>query len=504
VHAAVLALACVTACLTAGQAAPSAAPAAREAPAGPDVAELDTLCQEALKHWQVPGLSVAIVHQGRAVVVKGFGVKDVTGKAEVASDTRFPLASCTKAFTSLGLAMLVDEQKLDWDDPVRKHLPWFKLADPLADANVTIRDLLCHRTGLGRHDWLWYHTPDSLEDRVRKLALLEPAHSFRSRFEYQPIAFGAAGLALERAAGTSWARFMQERVFTPLDLRASTAVFPTDHADLVASPHRKGPKGVLRIERYPLDIPDPAGSMHASAADLARFLQLHLNSGTWKGRRLVSRESLVELHRPQMLIRREGYAAAINPETRVLSYGLGWVVQDYRGQWLSMHGGVVEGFRAHLTLVPEAGLGIALLNNLDRTMMNLALSNTLVDRFCGLPPRDWHGYFSSVQAEDERLEREHLAEQLAKRKKDTKPSRPLEDYAGDYVNPAYGTCEVRLADGRLTWRWRHLRVPLEHFHFDTFSVRPEPTLYTAIEFEVGPNGVKSLKIFEQTFGRKAP
>jgi len=492
VHAAVLALAC----LTAGQAAP--------VPTAPTRPELDALCQDALKHWRVPGLSVAIVHQGRAVLVKGFGVKDVTTNAEVTGDTRFPLASCTKAFTSLGLAMLVDDGKLDWDDPVRKHLSWFKLADPLADAEATLRDLLCHRTGLGRHDWLWYRTPDNFEARVRKLAVLKPAYSFRSRFEYQPIAFGAAGLALEQAAGQSWPRFMQERIFTPLELRATTAVFPKDHAGQVASPHRQGPKGVQRIERYPLDVPDPAGSMHASAADLARFLQMQLDGGVWKGRRLVSRQNLAEMHRPQMLIRREGYAAAINPETRVLSYGLGWVVQDYRGQWLSMHGGVVEGFRAHFTLVPEAGLGIALLNNLDRTMMNLALSNLLVDHFCGLPPRDWHGYFLSVQAEDERLESEHLAEQLAKRQKDTKPSRPLAEYAGAYVNPAYGSCEVRLMGGRLTWRWRHFHVPLEHFHFDTFSARQEPTLHTAIEFEVDEDGVKSLKVFEQTFQRKTP
>jgi CubicO group peptidase (beta-lactamase class C family) len=471
----------------------------------PTAPQLDVLVKDTLTTWKVPGVAVAVVQNDRVLYVKGFGVRDLDAQAPVTPDTVFPLASCTKPLTTLALAMLVDEGTLSWDDPVRKHVPWFKLADPLADANVTLRDLLAHRTGIGRHDWLWYRSRDSLEGRVRKLAFLEPSHSFRSTFEYQPIAFGAAGLALEKAAKMSWAEFLEERLLRPLDMKSASAIFPKERADEVAAPHRKGAKGVEAIARYPLDEPDPAGSAHASARDLAAFLRLQLREGVWQGKRLVSPETFFELHRPQMLIRREGFAQAINPHTRVLSYGLGWIVQDYRGVWLSMHGGAIEGFRAHLTLVPEARLGIAVLSNLDRSLMNLALSNLLVDRYCGFESKDWNGWFRAIEANDERRDREELAANLAKRHKGTKPSLPLAAYAGDFVDRAYGTCAVRLDEGKLTWRWGSLQAALEHFHFDTFVARPEGGLQAAVVFQLDSAGeVESLKVLERTFTRRKP
>jgi CubicO group peptidase (beta-lactamase class C family) len=473
----------------------------------PTVQQIDALVKETMSQWGVPGLAVAIVHQDRLVYLKGFGVKNVNDKAPVTADTIFPLGSCSKSFTTLGLAMLVDEKRLHWDDPVRKHLPWFKLADPLADANVTVRDLITHRTGLGRHEWLWYRSPENLEARVRKLAFLQPSHSFRSAFEYQTIAVGAAGLVLERAAGTPWQDFMQERIFKPLEMPATSAVFLKERAAVAAMPHRMNSVPVV-IERYPQEEPDPAGSVHSTARDLAKYLRLQLDQGlldqgALQGKRLVSAPVFAELHRPHMLIRRENFAAVLNPDTHVLCYGLGWVLQDYRGQWLIMHGGAIDGFRAHLTLVPEAGLGIALLNNLDRTMMNVALSNNLVDRFCGLPDKDWNGYFKLVQEHDERSERNHVAQMLSKRRAGTKPSLALPAYTGEYVDPAYGTCEVKLEDGKLMWRWSSFRGPLEHFHFDTFVTRAGPTEYVSVVFQLNSVGeVESLKMLERTFVKR--
>jgi hypothetical protein len=168
-----------------------------------------------------------------------------------------------------------------------------------------------------------------------------------------------------------------------------------------------------------------------------------------------------------------------------------------------MHGGAIDGFRAHLTLVPEARLGIALLNNLDRTLMNVALSNHLVDRFCGLPEKDWNGYFRAVQEEDERSDRAQVASMLAKRRPGTKPSLPLADYAGDYVDRAYGTCQVRLEEGKLMWSWSSFRGPLEHFHFDTFVTRDGPTAYASLVFQLNSAGeVESLRVLERTFVRR--
>ncbi len=451
----------------------------------------------------MPGVAVAIVQDDRLVYLKGFGVKEQGKSAAVTQDTVFPLASCSKALTATALAMLVDEGKLGWDDPVRKHLPWFKLADPCADSQVTLRDLLTHRTGLGKHEALWFRTPLTMEERARRLGLLESTYSFRSTFEYQAIAYGTAGLVGGSASGSTWSELMEKRLFAPLDMKTASAVFPgADKADC-ASPHKRGPKGIRVVERYPLDLPDPAGSIHASARDLSKFLRLQLSGGVWQKHRLVSDENLYETHAPQIVIPPEPFARAINPFSHVLTYTLGWIAQDYRGQWILIHGGTVDGFRAQLTLVPDAHLGIALLNNLDRTWMNFALSNTLVDRFCQLPFKNWNQYVHNVVKENERLTQAKLQELLDSRKPNTKPSLPLEQYAGAYFDPAYGTCQVSVQDDKLHWKWNKVASRLEHFHFDTFLATEEPVDNLVLRFEIDASGkVEALHTVERTFRRK--
>jgi CubicO group peptidase (beta-lactamase class C family) len=465
--------------------------------------QIDVIVKEALAHWSVPGAAIAIVHEGRLVYLKGFGVKELGKTEPVTQDTVFPLASCSKALTVTALAMLADDGKLDWDDPVRKHLPWFKLADPFADANVTLRDLLTHRTGLGKHEPLWYRSPLTMEERVRRLRFLEPSHSFRSTFEYQVLAYGAAGLAAGQAAHSTWQELLQERLLVPLDMKTASAVFPGAGKADCASPHKQTAQGVAPAPRYPLEHPDPAGSIHASARDLSKFLRLQLSSGLWQGRRLVSEDNLHETHTPQMVIRHEALSRAMNPHTNTLAYTLGWIAQDYRGRWMLMHGGTVDGFRAQLTLVPDAQLGIALLNNLDRTWMNFALSNILVDRYCQLPAKDWNSYIQEVAKQDERHKQSRVQDVIARRKPNTKPALPLEAYAGAYVDPAYGTCRVRVDNQQLHWAWGGVRSRLDHFHFDTFLAIEEPVATLALTFHLGAQGeVESLRVMERTFRRQ--
>jgi CubicO group peptidase (beta-lactamase class C family) len=223
--------------------------------------------REALQSWQVPGAALAIVHQDRPIYLKGFGVRALGKKEPVTPDTVFPLASCTKPFTSLALAMLVDEGKVHWDDPVRKHVPFFRLADPLADAQVTLRDLLTHRTGLSGHDLLWYRSPWTLEERIRKVGLLQPAESFRTAFQYQSILYGTAGYAAAQASGDSWQALVQRRIFDSLGMKSATcstkeALTSADHA----SPHRRSKDGKREmIPWYRITEPDPAGSINAWA-----------------------------------------------------------------------------------------------------------------------------------------------------------------------------------------------------------------------------------------------
>lgn len=465
---------------------------------------IDALMKQSLKSWGVPGAALGIVKDDRVIYLKGFGVREKGKPAVVTVDTVFPIASCTKSFTALAVAMLADEGKMDWDDPVRKHLDWFRLSDPLADANVTLRDLIAHRSGVDAHDFLWYRAPWGLEERIRKLGKLPLGRSFRSGFQYQAILAGAVGLAAGKASGGTWQDFVRQRILTPLEMKSTslTATEAKKFSDR-ASPHRHDRKGRLEVlPWYEITEPDPAGSINSTARDLLGFIRLQLGDGVWQGKRLVSAEGLRELHTPQVLLRREGFAKAMNPETHFMSYGMGWVVQDYRGKPLLMHGGAIDGFRVHFTLVPEARLGFVLLNNLHETQMNLAVSNSLVDLFLGLPAKDWNAYFLDVQKADQDEQKAHAVMLRKHQQRGTRPSRALGSYAGAYEDVAYGRARVTHENGGLVVRWSRFRWPLEHFHYDTFLGNDDVLIDTPIVFALGPDGeVATLRMLGRDFAR---
>jgi CubicO group peptidase (beta-lactamase class C family) len=455
-----------------------------------DSTAVDALVREALKSWHVPGVAVAIVRDNEVVYLKGHGVRDVTTKEPVTPDTLFSIASCTKAFTTTAMAILVDEGKMAWDDPVRKHVPFFHLSDPLADKEIVLRDLVCHRTGLRGHDMLWFHSPWTQEEQIRKLALLPLDKPFRSAFQYQSTMFVAAGFAVGNAAQTPWAEFVQKRLLDPLEMTATrcTTTAAAKSSDR-ASPHRLNRDGKPEvINLYVMETPDPAGSIQSSARDLAKWVRFHLGDGTIGDKRIVSRKNLMETHTPQMAMRLEGLERDLHPDTTQMSYGMAWVIQDYRGQQLVSHGGAIEGFRTHLTLVPKAKFGIVLVNNLHNTRMNQALSNSLVDLLLGLPKKDWNGLYADLLKKEREIAEDRLREMLAERHKNTKPSRALTAYAGEYEHPAYGTVRLAVERGALQWKWNSFHGPLEHFHYDTFVLPNESLGSPQIVFTLAADG----------------
>lgn len=474
-----------------------------------NAAVIDALVENALKAWHVPGVAVAIVRNDEVVYLKGFGVKEAGKDDPVTPDTLFPIASCTKAFTTAAMAMLVDDDKMDWDDPVRQHVPSFRLADPLANEEVTLRDLVCHRTGLGGNDFLWYRSPWSREEVIRRIGLVKPKHSFRTTFEYQSTMFTTAGAAVESASGMKWEEFVQQRILEPLGMKNVAFTTTAARQAEYASPHRRDHDGKVQvIPWYVIDRPEPAGSIHASARDLSRWVRFHLADGAFEGNQLVSAENLGETHQPQMIVPLVGSARAMNPDTTQMSYGMAWVIQDHREQLLVSHAGAIDGFRAHLTLLPRARIGIVLLNNLERTQMNLALSNALIDELLDLPRRDWNAFVrAQVQKSEAAAREKHLAWQ-SRRQLGTRPSRELAAYAGSYEHPAYGTAKISVDDGRLMWRWNSFASPLEHYHFDTFVLNHEVLGFPEIGFTLDAAGnVATLKVstpLEVEFTRVAP
>jgi CubicO group peptidase (beta-lactamase class C family) len=465
----------------------------------PDAAAIDHLCEAAVKNWRVPGLTVGIVRNDEVVYLKGFGVKRLGSPEPVTPDTLFALASCTKAFTTAAMATLVDEGKLAWDDPVRKHVDYFHLSDPLADANVTLRDLVTHRTGLGSNDLLWYRAPWERREIIRRIGLVKPKYSFRSTFQYQSTMFSVAGCAVESASGVKWEEFVQRRILVPLGMTGTNfttraAQSAADHA----TPHRHNAQGKIEtIPWYPMTHPDPAGSINSCARDLCRWLRFQLGHGTFQGQKLVSPEALDETQAPQIVIPLKGAAREMNPLSHFMSYAMAWVVQDYRGHVQISHAGAIDGFRAHVTFLPADGVGIVLLNNLHNSEMNLALGNSIIDHLLGFPAKDWSACIGVAVEKREAAAREKREAREAGRHYGTHPSRELSAYAGDYENAAYGTAHVTAEDRGLRWKWGTFAGALEHFHYDTFTLANDLLGRPEVLFALDANGdVATMKVLD--------
>jgi len=471
--------------------------------ADPDAAAVDRVMADALKAWEVPGAALVVVRGDEVVVLKGYGRRHADRPDAVTPDTLFPIASCTKAFTSTLLAMLADDGKLGWDDPVRDHLPGFKLSDPHADAMVTLRDLLAHRTGVTGHDLLWYHSPRSVDDVLNRVEKLPLSYPFRGGFDYSSIMYMAAGRAAAHRAGQPWEKLMTQRITGPLGMagvRLTTTDIPPT-ADR-ATGHRRTRGGKIEVVPvYEMPEPNPSGSVHATARDLGAWLRFHLAGGVFAGKRLVSEKNLAETKLPQTIIRLEGNAKAMNPDTTQLSYGMGWVVSDHRGKRVVAHGGMIDGFRTQITLLPDEKLGIAVVNNLHETRMNQAVTNTLIDSYCGLPPRDWNAFFLKIVADTEAARRAALAARDAARDPATKPSLAADGYAGTYADPVYGPARVTAADGKLVLEWGTFHCPLAHYHEDVFRVTEGYFEDKLVEFAPAGKGATALRFAGIVFKR---
>lgn len=471
--------------------------------APPEPERIDKLVNDAMRAWNVPGVALVIVSPDNVIHIKGYGVRQINGKP-VTPDTIFPLASCSKAFTTTLISALADDRKLKWDDPVSKYLPKFHLSDPHADAMVSLRDLASHRTGVGSHDMLWYHAPWSQDELIRRVGKLPLIRPFRTEMQYQTIMYIAAGQAAAAAGGKPWDELLQERLLQPLGMKdvALTTTAAEKHADR-ATGHRIKDGKFVTVPLYKQPEPNSAGSVHATARDLAPWLQLHLSGGMHNGERIVSEANLRETHTPQIVVRMREATRAFNPETQQISYGLGWVIQDYRGKLLVMHAGLIDGFRAHLTLLPKDGYAFAILANRDATSMNLALSNSLTDFLLGLPKKDWNKYLLDVEA-DEEAEAKRRVRQEELDRRGLSPSLALEEFAGEYVDEAYGTATVKLEKGRLEWSWSSWKIPLEHFDGDRFRLKAEerPLKNAIVQFVVTDGKVSELRIPGVIFKRK--
>jgi CubicO group peptidase (beta-lactamase class C family) len=445
--------------------------------------DVDPVVERARQAFEVPGIAVAVVKDGRVVLAKGYGVRKLGESAPVTPRTLFRIASNTKSFTAALLAMLVDEGKLRWDDRVIDHMPAFQMYDPYVTREMTVRDLLTHRSGLGlgAGDLLFWPATDFTRDEiVRRIRFLKPATSFRSAYAYDNLLYLVAGQMIPLINGKSWDNFVKERIFTPLGMthtNASTRELLA--ASDIAAPHARADGKLVALEQTDHDNNAPAGSINASAEDMAKWVVVQLDRGRMAdGNRLFSEAQSKEMWRAQTILPIEEppsgaspALAAIQPQFR--AYGLGWMLQDYRGHKIVYHTGTLAGLVSRVVMVPDRRLGVVVLTNQEETGAHAAIANSVLDRYLGATPVDWVTAFHEL-AKIEKAGGDAAVRAAGGKRKAGAPSLPLAAYAGTYRDAWYGDVAIEESGGKLTIRFTHtkqLTGDLEHWQHDTFVAR---------------------------------
>jgi len=474
---------------------------AQTRPASDPIHDLDSYTAKAVADWKVPGLAIAVVKDGRIVFAKGYGVRELGKPAPVDTQTLFAIGSTTKAMTAASIGMLVDDGKLKWDDRVTKILPAFQLADPYVTRELTVRDVLTHRAGLGNADVLWYRTDNSADEVVRRVRFADPAYSLRSSFIYQNIMYAVAGQVVAAESGMPWERFVRTRLFAPIGM--PNAVPLGDSArrrSNVASPHYRFGDTIRVVGNASVDAVASAGAVWASVADMARWMRFILDSGRVDGRRLLKPETFAELLKPQTMVTpAEFYPTARLTKPHWTTYALGWFQEDYSGRMVDFHTGSIDGMVAIVGLIPDERLGVYVLANLDHAEVRHALMYRVFDAYFGNPPRDWSGdllkLYGGLGAAGDSARRRTEARRIP----NTHPSLSLDQYAGTYADSLVGDVVVSLENGTLRLRASSTHAgTLEHWEYDTFRLRWdnswEGTQFTT--FTIGRDGVPSRLDFD--------
>jgi CubicO group peptidase (beta-lactamase class C family) len=463
--------------------------------------DLDAYVARALKEFEVPGLAVAIVKDGKVEFVKGYGVRKLGEPAPVDEQTLFGIASNTKAFTAAALAILVDEGKISWDDPVIKHLPGFQMYDPFVTREMTVRDLLTHRSGLGlgAGDLMFFPpTTFTRDEIVARLRYIKPATSFRSKYAYDNVLYLVAGQVVAAVSGKSWDDFIKERIFAPLGMTASnTSVKDLRSGGNFVSPHQKVDGRLQPVPYMNIDNTAPAGAINSNVAEMSKWVLAQLGEGAINGgdRRLFSKRQSHEMWSAQTPIPVGDPPAPLSAlRSNFSAYGLGWGLNDYRGHKVVSHSGGLLGMVSRVRMIPDMKLGIVVLTNQEAGGAMEAISYRIIDHYLNAPATDWISGFRSVAELRMAQTKEVEKKQSGARNTESKPSLPPAKYAGRYNDAWYGEVTIALEEGKLVLRFS--RTPglvgdLEHWQYDTFVARwRDRSLYADafVTFALKPDG----------------
>lgn len=416
---------------------------------------LDNYVNKALTDWQIPGVAVCIVKDGKVVVMKGYGVKETGGTDKIDENTLFMIGSNSKAFTATAIAILDAEKKLSLDDKVQKWLPDFKLYDPWVAKEAIIRDLLCHRLGFEtfQGDFMYFDSDLSIAEVREKMGKLKPLYSFRSKWGYTNSAFMTAGEIIPKVTGKTWAEYVTERIFKPLgmnnSLALSTAILTAPDK---ASPHTVVMGELKKIPYGQLDNLAPAGSISSSVSDMSKWVLAQLGNGRFDGKEIIPAGAIAQTRTPHSILGNGGHPFN---KAHFALYGLGWFLEEYAGRKIVAHTGGVNGFVTSVCLVPEEKLGIIVLTNTDANNFYEALRNEIEDAYLGLPYRNYSKLMLARQKGFEAMQDKEWKDKADTVNSKPATALPLSAYAGVYRHIVYGTMTIKEESGKLMATFEH-------------------------------------------------
>lgn len=479
-----------------------AAPVTLAAQAKPDWTAFDKYVAKTSAEWRIPALAIAVVKDDSVVFAKGYGVLQKGTPQPANEHTRFAIGSTTKAMTSALLAMLVDEGKIRLDDPVTRYIPELQLSDPWVTRELTIRDLLTHRSGLPGTDLFWASNwKYSQADVIRGLRYIQPTASFRSEWQYHNVLYALSGTIIERVSGMPWEQFIRKRIFEPLGMSETEPLVSM----IVGKPNVAVPHGLINdsVAVVPIRSTDgvaSAGSVWSSVSDMAKWMRFVIDSGRVGNTRLIQQKTFAELITPQIQAPMEEYPALQLAKPDYFSYGLGWFIQDYRGQQVWMHTGSINGLCAIIGIEPNKRLGVYVLENLDHAELRHGLMYTVFDLFENGPRHDWSKDLQPIFARP----RPTAVAAARATPAPSAPSLPLERYAGTYVDSAYGIVHVTFQNGALQAAVvTDPPAPLEPVTFEAFRTKPSEGVRPMVMTFVpdGSGGVSGVRVFNILFAR---
>ena len=421
---------------------------------------------EQLAAWEVPGCAVAAVRDGDVILAAGWGRRDLGAELPVTSGTLFAIGSTTKAFTAATVGALVDDGLLEWERPLRDYLPDLRLHDPVVTDRLSVVDLLSHRSGLPRHDVAWLGHPDrSRAELVRRLRFLPLSSDLRREFQYCILGYLVAGHIVEVLSGSRWEDYLRSRLLAPLGMNRSNLSVTDLRADPDhASAYERRQGVVVPVPPRPVTALAPAGAINSCAADMARWLLTQLGGGQMDGKTVMSPGTMARQHAPHMLI----------PEDRTFpastrhAYGLGWMIGRYRDHRLAEHGGGIDGFQTECMLLPDDGIGVAVMTNTSSSAMAPVVAYRVLDELLGLESLDWFsGFKARYDAATTGIREARGARHVVP---DAPLPRPLDAYAGQYQHPGYGALTITVEGGTLQPRLGTMDLSLAHRHYETYDL----------------------------------